>query len=933
MTSALPPDPPTGTFGDPSPTAAHAPQPDAGTVIGGRYKLLEPIGEGGMGAVWMAQQTEPVRRLVAVKLIRDGMDSRAVLARFEAERQALALMDHPNIARVFDAGATADGRPYFVMELVKGVPITQFCDARKLTPRQRLELFVPVCQAVQHAHQKGVIHRDIKPSNVLVALYDDRPVPKVIDFGVAKAAGQPLTDKTLATGFEAVVGTPEYMSPEQAGFNQLDVDTRSDIYALGVLLYELLTGTTPVDRKSLGKAVVLEVLRIVREVDPPRPSQKLSTAEALPSIAANRGTEPRRLAALVRGELDWIVMRALEKDRTRRYETANGFAADVQRYLAGEPVQAVPPSAGYRLRKFVRRNRPQVIAAGLVFLALVGGVIGTSVGLVEARRQRDAADAARRELVEVLDATADEVVVPLLSRRPKLSDREVAYMKRLLALYQKQAAVGGDTEAARVAAARALVRTARIHTLVDGGLGAEGTLRRAADLYRGLATDFPAAPLYRREWAACLYRIGEVRAGMGAFREHEDFWRVARDIQEGLVADRPDIPLYRWDLANTLTKLGELEESRKNWAGAEAAHRAALALLDPLALRPTPEPDYRGLADEVPSPGDYRRSLANGHRNLARVLEQTGRPADAEAALRVAVGLHEGLVAEDPADPRFRADRSDTSWDLGRLLFAARPDEATALITRAAADNDALVRDFPAFARLRTDYYFRYVGLAVLADKRGDPGAALAWLDRAVAAAESEDARIQRNPTPTNPASPSAPVLLPSGMATRWAGNADAVRDAYTWRGRAYLRAGRFRDAVADFDRAIAGAVWPGWVPQLRAMKAIALARAGDLPAAEAEAAAAAADAGPNSADRPNTLYNAGCVWAVSAAKAPDPAARRAAADRAVELLRKAATAGYSNRAHIEADPGLDPLRGRPDFRALVESLPYTAPPPRPAAK
>jgi len=353
----------------------------------GPYKLLERIGEGGMGVVYTAQQTEPMRRTVALKIIRPGMDSAQVLTRFEAERQALALMDHPNIARVLDAGSTPDGQPYFVMELVKGTTITQFCDERRLSPRERLELFVPVCQAIQHAHQKGVIHRDIKPSNVLVALYDDKPVPKVIDFGVAKATGLSLTEKTLQTSFGAIVGTPEYMSPEQATFNQLDIDTRSDVYALGVLLYELLTGSTPVDKTRFKAAAILEVLRVVREEEPPRPSVKLSTTQARASIAATRGVNPDQLAQLLRGELDWIVMKALEKDRNRRYETAAGLARDVERYLKDDVIEARPPSAGYRLRKFVKRNRGPVLAASVVALALLGGLGGLAWGMVEARWQ------------------------------------------------------------------------------------------------------------------------------------------------------------------------------------------------------------------------------------------------------------------------------------------------------------------------------------------------------------------------------------------------------------------------------------------------------------------------------------------------------------------------------------------------------------------
>jgi serine/threonine protein kinase/tetratricopeptide (TPR) repeat protein len=373
------------------PPAAGACGEGAGTVIG-PYRLVQQIGEGGMGTVFLAQQAAPVKRLVAMKVIKPGMDSKEVLARFEAERQALALMDHPNIATVHEAGTTERGHPYFVMELVKGVPITRYCDERHLTPRERLELMVPVCQAVQHAHTKGVIHRDLKPSNVLVALYDGRPVPKVIDFGVAKAAGQQLTDKTLVTEFGAVVGTLEYMSPEQAQLNQLDIDTRSDVYTLGVLLYELLTGSTPLGRERCREGGLLEALRLIREEEPTRPSARLSTTRELPAIAANRGLEPRKLSGALRGELDWIVLKALEKERSRRYETASGLAADLQRYLEDEPVEACPPSAAYRFGKFARRHKVGLAIAGLVllFIVLLGCGLGWAIRDRAARKQEEA---------------------------------------------------------------------------------------------------------------------------------------------------------------------------------------------------------------------------------------------------------------------------------------------------------------------------------------------------------------------------------------------------------------------------------------------------------------------------------------------------------------------------------------------------------------
>jgi WD40 repeat protein len=402
--------------------AGDLPAEAAGGVIG-PYKLLEQLGEGGFGIVFMAEQQQPVRRMVALKVLKPGIDTKHVVARFEAERQALALMDHPHIAHVFDGGATDSGRPYFVMELIRGIPITAFCDENRLTPRERLELFLTVCQAVQHAHQKGIIHRDLKPSNVLVTLQDGTPVVKVIDFGIAKSLGQErLTDKTLFTGVALLIGTPLYMSPEQAEKSGQDVDTRTDIYALGVLLYELLTGTTPFDKERLKEASYEEIRRIIREEEPAKPSTRISTlGQAATIVSTNRKSEPKRLSQLFRGELDWIVMKALEKDRDGRYETASSFAADVERYLHDEPVQACPPSATYRFRKFARRNKrvaamaSSVLALVLVALTVLGISYAQVTRALERERQtsyyqriglaeRDLASNDTNRLEELLDA-------------------------------------------------------------------------------------------------------------------------------------------------------------------------------------------------------------------------------------------------------------------------------------------------------------------------------------------------------------------------------------------------------------------------------------------------------------------------------------------------------------------------------------------------
>jgi WD40 repeat protein/serine/threonine protein kinase len=422
-------------FADPPQTVDESFADRPGMIIG-PYKLMELIGEGGMGLVFVAEQEHPVRRKVALKVIKPGMDTRQVIARFEAERQALALMDHPNIAKVLDGGETVSGRPYFVMELVKGIPITEYCDQAQMTPRKRLELFLQVCHAVQHAHQKGIIHRDLKPTNVLVTLHDGVPVPKIIDFGVAKAMGQQLTDKTIYTNFAQLVGTPLYMSPEQAALSGLDMDTRSDVYSLGVLLYELLTGTTPFNRERLRTASYDEIRRIIREEEPPRPSTRISTlgktslqpsnAETAPlrvpttvesrlaeTIAQHRKSDPKRLRRLFRGELDWIVMKALEKDRNRRYETASAFASDVQRYLNDEPVQACPPSAAYRLRKFTRRHKISLLIASSIFLAVFLAFLGLAVSNAQIEGAR------RNE-----KTTREKLEIQLYYQTVGLADRE-----------------------------------------------------------------------------------------------------------------------------------------------------------------------------------------------------------------------------------------------------------------------------------------------------------------------------------------------------------------------------------------------------------------------------------------------------------------------------------------------------------------------------
>jgi serine/threonine protein kinase len=556
-----------------------------GTMIG-PYQLLQKLGEGGMGAVWVAEQRQPVRRRVALKVIKPGMDSAQVVRRFEAERQALALMDHTHIAKVLDAGTTAEGRPYFVMELVHGVPITKYCDELNLPVRERLELFVPVCRAIQHAHTKGVLHRDIKPSNVLVCMQDGRPVAKVIDFGVAKALQQPLAEGTLVTEFGAIVGTLEYMAPEQAEVSPLGVDTRADVYALGVLLYELLTGSTPLDKRRLKRAALGEVLRIIREEEPPRPSTRLTESrEALPGLAAHRRTDPGRLTREVRGELDWIVMRCLEKDRTRRYETASGLAHDVERYLAGEAVEACPPSASYRLGKLARRHRAALAAVAAFALLLACGAAVSAWQAVRATqaeavalREGDEKEQARREAVdnerrarEAAEAehAAKQEAVKAAAAAKEARDAEAEQRRQAVA--ERNRAVGAEKEAREQAAIATavnaflqqdLLRQADSSEQADRGFTAEPklTLREALDRAAAKIGDrFKGQPLVD---AAVREAIGAAYVGVGEARRAASHLERSRALrQEALGPDHPDTLTSMNNLALAYLHAGRLDKA------------------------------------------------------------------------------------------------------------------------------------------------------------------------------------------------------------------------------------------------------------------------------------------------------------------------------------------------------------------------------------
>ena len=843
----------TGSYGGPS--------EGAGTKIG-PYKLLQQIGEGGFGIVFMAEQHQPVHRRVALKIIKPGMDSAQVIARFEAERQALAMMDHQNIAKVYDAGTTDAARPYFVMELVHGVPITRYCDDNHLTVRERLELFMPVCKAIQHAHQKGIIHRDLKPSNVLVCLYDGQPVPKVIDFGVAKATEQRLTERTMFTQYGQIIGTLEYMSPEQAEMSQLGVDTRSDIYSLGVMLYELLTGSTPLQRQRLREAGLTEMLKIIKEEEPPKPSTRLSSAQESAKIAAARRTEPAKLAKLVRGELDWIVMKCLEKDRARRYD----LARDIERYLHDEAVEACPPRAGYRLRKLAGKHRAAfTIAAGFLVLLVSAGALcawqavratqAEGRALAErdrAEQEKDRAEAGFRMARDTVDRFFTQV-----GESPQLQAQGMEkFRKDLLQnakeFYERFIQEKFDAPAARHDLGLAHVRLAKIQQVLADYREAETLLDKAIALLGALSREQPDVAEYQRDLAASYAAMGDIYRETSRFDKADVAYQQALIIQQKLAADHPDMAAHHSALASTYFGLGIMHTRADRSDKATASYEQALAL-------------QTALVQELPRQAEYEFALAKTQTSLAREYSRLGRSPKAEAVLREALSIYERLLRDCPDVPEYQENLGFTHASLGSVHHnTGQYAEAEADWRRELQIFEKLAREHPDVPLYAARVGSSYNHLGVVEGSQGKLDAAQGSYEKAI---EALGRFLERQPR-----SPQERTQLINGrinLAVIFAARGD------------HARAAQEAEAIAGKEELIT-----------------------------------------------LSLYNMCCLYSRCAAAAGKdarlPPAERARlqeqyAGRAIEYLRQSVAKGVHNLPIIKTDPDLDALRGRQDFKKLVE--------------
>ncbi|MBL8854720.1 MAG: serine/threonine protein kinase, partial [Planctomycetaceae bacterium] len=656
--------------------------PERGALLGGRYRLQEPLGEGGMGSVWLAEQTEPVKRTVAAKLIKPGMDSQQVLARFDAERQALAMMDHPNIAKVFDGGMTAEGRPFFVMEYVKGVPLIEYCDGIQLSLSNRLRLFIQICHAIQHAHQKGIIHRDLKPSNILVYEYDGTPVPKVIDFGLAKAMHQSLTEQSLYTAQGMMIGTPLYMSPEQVDRNHLDIDTRSDIYALGVVLYELLTGSTPLERKQMERATYSEILRLIKEVEPPRPSARISRSDGLPRIASQRRLEPSQLTKTLTGDLDWIVMKSLDKDRDRRYETANALSRDVERFLNDEPVAAYPPSVSYRFKKMIRKYKRHVLAVSMVVVAMVGGVLAVvvmqaqknhelrtlNIQLDEANtelkstnirldKQREVAEEREQQAINAVKKFGDTIAEnPELKNNPSLDALRKTLLKEpitfLQSLRDQLEQVESPSKKSLAQLAFANLELAKLTDEIGNKQDALHVIQVSIEIWNRLLQANPEVVAYRHSLAVSYVTSGSLLEDVGRMSEVMPQYQRAAQLLQELNLEQPEDFGFGKNLMDVVTLMGNVELGAGQLDKALEYYDTALGI----STRFVPD------ATETSS---YQHSLGNLYHNIGYVHAQRGQSDLSLEMYKKAVEVQEKLTIQEPANTKFKSSLAHTYTNIG----------------------------------------------------------------------------------------------------------------------------------------------------------------------------------------------------------------------------------------------------------------------------
>lgn len=920
-------------------------RPEPNLKIADRYVLIEQIGEGGMGEVWIAKQTDPVKRNVALKLIKAGMDSKAVLVRFEQERQALALMDHPNIARVYDAGVTPSGHPFFAMELVNGQPLTKYCDSNRLSPRSRLELFVPICQAIQHAHQKGIVHRDLKPANILVTVVDGKAVPKVIDFGVAKATGGKLTEETLSTGFGAVVGTLEYMSPEQAGTTGADVDTRADIYSLGVVLYELLTGLRPFDGERLRKAALSEMIRIIREDDPSRPSTRLSTDASLPSMAALRQTEPRKLMAQLRGDLDWVVMKCLEKNRERRYETANGLARDIARYLADEPVEAKPPSAAYRLKKLYTRNKAKVIATALLLISMVVGIIGTTVGLLEARRQTNIADkkakeanaakaseSEQREVAEqanqlaigALQSFTSSLMSKLLGGRSQLDETEISILNDALKQWEVFAESQGSSPQARRIRAIGATNVATIQNKLGMAEQAIENDRKALGLWDSLVQDQPDNVEDQRKLAISHQNLGSTLRGIGQRREAGKHFRAAQQIFESLLGSDGKDPDLRERLADSHISVGNVDRDFGEWSQSKFNFVRALELFEALAAEFPSDRSYQDgvagshwslaflnkrlaqqaesvghyhkaisvyktLAQEVPTSIDYRLSLGQLHRELGVAVSDGGDDTTGATELSLAIPILEGLAKEFPSVPNYQFEYARAVRDYAQILsYLKRYDESQLHYESAMKIQTSLVSEFPANLSYANDFGISCRMFGDLLTNQGKLPEAETSYSKAIE------------------------ILIKANVQDRtYVTVRRSLVNCYSHRAELLDSLQRHGEAVKDWDKALEFCE-EDKKQGLMFARVDSRIRAGDV----AESIAVLEELAKIDVPHAIHWFNFARLFAISSQSLPDR--KEELASNAVTLLRKAIALGLNDFERIEQDKDLLPLADRDDFKALL---------------